>query len=77
MANFILVHEMDQESLNEWGPYPRLVNLDTITKVGPPPAGASRALSRLILIGDNHSMRIQETFDELIATLQSAGLFIK
>ena len=63
MANFILVHEMDQESLNEWRPHPRLVNLDTITKVWLPPAGASRAFVELTFIGDNHSLRIQETFD--------------
>jgi hypothetical protein len=67
---------MSQEGLNEWRPYPRLVNLDMITKVWPPPAGASREFVELTLIGDDHSMRLQETFDELIAKLQSAGAFI-
>jgi hypothetical protein len=81
LAKFILVHEMERDypSEDKFIEYPRLVNLDMVSKILIPPTAAPEMFVELILIGERggerDSMRIKEPYHALVAELEHADAF--
>ncbi len=75
MASFILVHELGSGFKDYFEVIIRLINVDMIKKIWIPPPAPDAHLE-LTLIGDDHSLRLNETYDELVEKLKAAGAVI-